>query len=359
MKKLLCVLACLLACVTTSACASTVKVTIRVIEDDTEKPVVGIPVYGSALISQTPVHSHILFKEQYDKQCIKTDQNGLAAFEMKSTYGNPGFVAHYHRDTEKKSMRDAGYYEAEGVKYKGAKEELGRWQPWNPTLTIKLKRIIKPIPMYARHVETKIPVIDRPCGYDLIMGDWIAPHGKGKTADLICQLDKKMDNEGITIGQKNEDILYDYTFSVRFSNDDDGIQSVYAKRVDTGGLRLPPTAPSAGYQAMLSQRAYRLQPGAPWYCDNQEHAPIGKQYKWDQNYFFRVRSEKKHGQFGNALYGKIHDDFIWKLDGTLEFTYYLNPTPNDRNMEFDPKKNLFGQPSGRVGADRSMDVNDP
>jgi hypothetical protein len=23
------------------------------------------------------------------------------------------------------------------------------------------------------------------------------------------------------------------------------------------------------------------------------------------------------------------------------FTYYLNPTPNDRNMEFDPKQNLF------------------
>ena len=26
---------------------------------------------------------------------------------------------------------------------------------------------------------------------------------------------------------------------------------------------------------------------------------------------------------------------------TLRFTYYLNPTPNDRNMEFDPKRNLF------------------
>lgn len=25
----------------------------------------------------------------------------------------------------------------------------------------------------------------------------------------------------------------------------------------------------------------------------------------------------------------------------LRFTYYLNPTPNDRNVEFDPKRNLF------------------
>lgn len=23
------------------------------------------------------------------------------------------------------------------------------------------------------------------------------------------------------------------------------------------------------------------------------------------------------------------------------FTYYLNPTPNDRNLEFDPKRNLL------------------
>ena len=26
----------------------------------------------------------------------------------------------------------------------------------------------------------------------------------------------------------------------------------------------------------------------------------------------------------------------------MEFSYYLNPTPNDRNVEFDPKQNLLG-----------------
>ena len=25
----------------------------------------------------------------------------------------------------------------------------------------------------------------------------------------------------------------------------------------------------------------------------------------------------------------------------MSFTYYLNPAPNDRNVEFDPKQNLF------------------
>jgi hypothetical protein len=35
------------------------------------------------------------------------------------------------------------------------------------------------------------------------------------------------------------------------------------------------------------------------------------------------------------------------------FTYYFNPVPNDRNLEFDLKKNLF--PASFPGAN----VNDP
>jgi hypothetical protein len=36
----------------------------------------------------------------------------------------------------------------------------------------------------------------------------------------------------------------------------------------------------------------------------------------------------------------------------IAFQYYLNPTPNDRNVEFDPKQNLLGglQPFEQVNA---------
>jgi hypothetical protein len=49
----------------------------------------------------------------------------------------------------------------------------------------------------------------------------------------------------------------------------------------------------------------------------------------------------------SALYGKIQGDMRF-LVGTkapragIGFTYYLNPTPNDRNVEFDPSQNLLG-----------------
>jgi hypothetical protein len=50
---------------------------------------------------------------------------------------------------------------------------------------------------------------------------------------------------------------------------------------------------------------------------------------------FRVRTKlDKNGNIVNAHSGKIYGDF-------MQFSYYLNPKPNDRNIEFDPKHNLM------------------
>ena len=58
---------------------------------------------------------------------------------------------------------------------------------------------------------------------------------------------------------------------------------------------------------------------------------------WDEyrNYYFRVRTKlDENGNVVSARYGKIYGDF-------MQFSYYFNPTPNDRNVEFDPKQNLM------------------
>jgi hypothetical protein len=34
-------------------------------------------------------------------------------------------------------------------------------------------------------------------------------------------------------------------------------------------------------------------------------------------------------------------DFDFDPRGRITFSYLFNPTANDRNLEFDPKKNLF------------------
>lgn len=50
---------------------------------------------------------------------------------------------------------------------------------WNPNITLLLKRIIRPIPMWAKAIREGPPVFDKPVGYDLVAGDWLAPYGKG------------------------------------------------------------------------------------------------------------------------------------------------------------------------------------
>jgi hypothetical protein len=56
----------------------------------------------------------------------------------------------------------------------------------------------------------------------------------------------------------------------------------------------------------------------------------------NRDYYFRVRTAlDPNGDVKSALYGKIYGDF-------MQFTYYLNPTPNSRNIEFDPNQNLLG-----------------
>ena len=337
----------------TACSAPNCQVTVKVVEEDTGKPISEIPVHASTFIRHLIGPDGGGVKRGGPTQ--KTDLNGVTIINMKSIDGEIGFVARYNFDDDKKTMLDAGYYEAKGIKYKGIKIENGKWLPWNPTLTIKIKRVIKPIPMYAKHVETKIPEKNKPCGYDLIIGDWVVPYGKGKTSDFIFIISKKM----LGGEDKNGYKYFFSSFCLHFHNDKDGIQSVFAKYMINGspvcGLRLPYQAPINKYANNTEQKCFRTQQDG-YHKDNLEHSDPES---GDQNYFFRVRSENKYGMAANSLYGKIHGDFKWGIDGELEFTYYLNPTPNDRNVEFDPDKNLFGKPSCVVGSDQSMAVGDP
>ncbi|MGD0253199.1 MAG: hypothetical protein ABSC01_10940 [Verrucomicrobiota bacterium] len=61
-------------------------------------------------------------------------------------------------------------------------------------------------------------------------------------------------------------------------------------------------------------------------------------YDPNRNCFFRVHTVlDSNGNVKSALYGKIYGDPM-----QMNFCYYLNPTPNSRNIKFDPKQNLLG-----------------
>ena len=187
---------------------------------------------------------------------------------------------------------------------------------WNPIIEIVLKRIIKPIPMYAKRIDMEPPANNKPVGYDLMIGDWVGPYGKGINNDILFTREYSR--------KSLQD--YDYKLTVSFPKAGDGIQEfpVPYKNMEGSALRSPHEVPTNGYQPQI----VRL---------NISHPGQKLIFDYDENraYFFRVRTVlDENGNVKSALYGKIYGDF-------MQFSYYLSPTPNSRNVEFDPKRNLM------------------
>jgi hypothetical protein len=211
-------------------------------------------------------------------------------------------------------------------------KKFGRWQPWNKGFTVVLRPIVNPVPMYVRNRFFEIPIHGKEIGFDLMKADWVIPHGQGTQSDFIFRIDRRY---------KDID-EFEATMTLTFPNPHDGIQVV---KDDRGGdfsvgsiFRLPRTAPEEGYQAKLVKRISRGSAGK--HTDRAE----------DNNFIFRVRSEvDKQGKLKQAMYGKILGDIKFAPIGSLNSNeglgaigmhYYLNPDYT-RNLEFDPKRNLF------------------
>jgi hypothetical protein len=207
-----------------------------------------------------------------------------------------------------------GFHSANSLYDIGASATV-RYEPWNPTITLLLKKIGQPIAMYAKAVRTHVPDLDKAVGYDLMVGDWVGPFGKGINADI--NFTGHFD--------KHDDGASDFTLTVSFPNAGDGIQEFSIPESEKSSeLRSPHEAPADGYQPQWVQ-----------YDNRKPNTKIKTNRDLNRNYFFRVRTKlDEKGNVVSARYGKIYGDF-------MTFTYYLNPTPNDRNIEFDPKQNLI------------------
>jgi hypothetical protein len=290
----------------------TAKVTVKVVDES------GMPIEGAmAGVGFAEPRS-----ENGDEGFWKsglTDENGLFT-TSRSTIFHISYGA-----------KKNGYYPT-GLEYdfKGVDgiPMFRHWQPWNPILTVVLKKKINPKSLYVRdktyHTGIEdyltLPELGRMIGFDLEKNDWVVPYGLGVHSDFIFEMR----------GSKTAYRHFDYTLSLTFSNDGDGIVPVSAPPRFGSLLRLPHEAPKSGYQSSLEQRLART----PEFY-------IHEEFPEDRNYFFRVRTEKdENGNIVSALYGKIHGNIRFK-GKQIGFLYYLNPIPNDRNLEFDNTRNLF------------------
>lgn len=199
----------------------------------------------------------------------------------------------------------------------------GRWIPWNPTLEVTLKEIRKPIPMVAKKMESKFPKNVQSIGFDFLVGDWVVPHGKGITVDMLYVYEE----------ERTDKANYDLTRSLIFPGTGNGC---YMKKKEE-------------YCTLMSDHEARL--------DNYSSNSVLRIVRKDGNYvvretriseddylIFRARSQyDEKGNMISAHYGKIYGPVgvPGSINQIVSFTYYFNPTPNDRSLEFDGKNNLL------------------
>ena len=304
-------------CGACSAHAQRVRLTARVVDFDTGFPVSNMTVKAWV---DTNIKSGWGWGAGTPSRVFgMTDTNGVCVLDGDGDGGTAGVSV---------SNTPAYYGASCSVKFTNVTIGIGgrKWQPWNPTLELRLHKVENPIPLYAKHVGViapyvKIPEFEKPVGFDLLKADWVKPYGKGEQSDFVFTINVQKGRMTKRGTQSHESSL-----NLGFSNEGDGIQSVYA--LPKPGVRLLREAPEHGYETNLVRRAYTREEGSHLEC------------REDQNYYFRVRTKKDDkGNIVSALYGKIYDEIGWL--GALRLTYYLNPTPNDRNLEFDGRNNLF------------------
>ena len=208
-------------------------------------------------------------------------------------------------------VEKVGFYQATYAKSnKGTNLEKNQ----NHNLNVALKKKINPIPLYVKKTFLKAPEERAKLGYDFEAGDWVKPHGKGKVFDIIIY----------SSSDRKSGVDYDYKFNITFPNPLDGLQSFGSDWVSE--LRSYHDAPLEGYEPKLNLH---------WWRKPDSNGEQGNQKDGNQNYWLRVRSKvDEEGNLISAHYIKIYGDFP-------DIQYYFNPTPNDRNLEFDPQKNLF------------------
>ncbi len=257
-----------------------------------------------------------------------TGGNGTVVLECASPTGMYGMSV----------RKTAGYYRDQGIDISFASSKNGRWIPWETERTFILKRILEPIPMRARWMDEagqmKFPELGRTCGYDLEACDWLPPLGKGRRADLLFALSGTY--------RSWEDC--DLRLVVTTPGKGNGLAEFLTPERRSGSRLLSGhKAPEDGYVGKVEKR-YKQSKTKP----QMNHGDPAR------NFYFRVRTVlDEDGKIVSAHYGKIYGDFFFysyepEPAAVHWLANYYNPTPNDRNVEFDPKRNLRRPERGEI-----------
>jgi len=265
-----------------TACAGTpVNVKLHVIDDDKQS------------VSNAKVGMGFLLAKSGNSFDGITDDDGYLETTNVATYG------------VRISITKNDYY------FSGRRTGYG-----DQDLTLVLRQKKNPIAMYAKKMRlvTSEPLYNTWVGYDFEKGDFLPPYGKGVVKDIETSYDY----------QKTDGWNYSYRLKVRFPNKGDGLVPFYPVTRDSD-FKSDYLAPESGYEQ--EWKFHKISKG--------QGTPLDTNKDKNRNYYFRIRTQMDdEGNVASAYYGKLYGEFT-------EQSFYFNPTENDRNVEFDIRKNLF------------------
>jgi hypothetical protein len=174
--------------------------------------------------------------------------------------------------------------------------------------------------------------------FDMLKGSFLPPIGNGEHADICFT---RLEREDLGVGTNfngRTSLAYRDGMRVELLGEGNGLIEIPSKKTD--GIKIR-TAPLDGYKA-----DYLVTKG------KNKSVKYFSSSNPDRNFAFRIRTKKDaDGKIVSAYYGKIYGDIEIKKPYTVEvqvaapaFLYYLNPTPLDRNLEWDMKTNLCPNP---------------
>lgn len=217
--------------------------------------------------------------------------------------------------------------------------------PDNVVVTLRVQRVVKPLELQLCDVRPRHNIFadgKDTASYDFLMGDFLPPAGTGVVADVVFTRHMKEFKGLEKIEWEDKPVkLCQNRVEVEFPGAGNGIVTVQPLAGSSLKIR---EAPDGAYT-----NRYEV-----WdYVDGTGHPHSS--WDTDKYHCFRIRSEQlPDGTYGGGLYGKIYGGIAFDARprctppsetgkpmedpeddpvGRMEFKYYLNKEPGDRNLE--------------------------
>ena len=285
--------------------AERVSLTYKVTDED-GNPIEGVRV--ETIVETEKSLSKWYGSPQYDRYVQRTDSNGMATSTIKCQDGD--FTV---------CLRAEGYY-AEGSstnRFASSYDmKLNRYVfvEKEKTLCYVLRKIKNPVEMKITHsLKWRIPLKEGIYPFDLEVGDWVTPRGKGRTADL--------------------EILYTQAAITESNKMCRGVL-----RFPNGGAYVKVKSPSRSFQSDYEANTNGVFVSEFPFEYNFDKTGGSRHIRGnilgDSEYLvFRIREQRdREGKVISANYGKLYGRL--KTFGCLYYDKgFFNPTPNDPNIE--------------------------